>query len=819
MDDVFRNVRHSVRALKKRPGFTAIVVLTLGLGIGATTAIFSVVRNVLLRPLPYDEPHRIVQVWNPWSNEPGVVRGRSAMSSLDVTDARDAVGSFEFFAAYAPQTSVNLTGGERPERVLLTQTSADLFPVLGTSALIGRTFSVEDDAPGRNDVVVLSYALWQRRFGGDRSALESVVSLDGVAHRVIGVMPPSFRVPADYLREEPTEVWKPLGLGADDLDRGNQWLHGVARLRPGATLARANAELESLTQHWIEQGFKITDLPPYYAVPIEEELFGGSRRALLILFGAVTFVLLIACANVANLLLARADGRRTEMAVRTALGAGRSRIVSQLLAESLVLAVIGGVLGLLLAWAGVELLIALEPGNVPRIDEVRIDPATLGFTAAVVLATAGIFGLVPALHASRPDPAVQLRIGSRAVSGGRGGGRVRGALTVAEVALSVVLVIGATLLIRTFAELSRVDLGFAPERVLTFAVALPVNQYAAAEDRVRFFTQLAERLQQLPGVRFAGGAETLPLTRRLGGGSIELEGAEPPRPGEGLPNTRWQVVTPGYFEAMGYTLTAGRLLESTDRATAAPVVVVNETMAEMFWPGRSDVGGRVRNANADVPWFTVVGVVQDVRHSGLVDRPSPTMYFGIEQVPLTRRFTPAAMTFALQTASASLGLADPVRQAVASLDPGLPVVQLRTMDTIVDDALAQPRFTMLLLAIFAAVALAMAIIGIYGLLSYTVSQQWRDIGIRVALGAPNSSVFSLIVWKGMRLALIGLGAGLVAAVFLAGLMERLLYGVQPLDPLTFAAVPALFAGVAFAATWLPAYRATAVDPVLALRQQ
>ncbi|HEX6132664.1 MAG TPA: ABC transporter permease [Longimicrobiales bacterium] len=818
MDELLRNVRHAVRALLKRPDFTAVAVLTLALGIGATTAIFSVVRNVLLRRLPYDAPERIVQVWNPFSNEPGVQRGRSALSSLDLVEVREAVGSFEHVAAYAPQASVNLTGSDVPERVLMTRAAADLFAVLGARTLIGRTYSAEQDVPGRNDVVVLSYPLWQRRFGGDRGVLESVIHLDGVPHRIIGVLSPSFRLPADYLHDEQTEVWKPLALDPENLDRSNNWLHSVARLRADATLTRANAELESLTQFWIEQGFKIRDLPPYYAVPIHDELYGESRRALWILFGAVAFVLLIACANVANLLLARADGRRAEMALRTALGAGRSRILSQLLAESIVLVVIGGLLGLLLAWVGVELLGALEPGNIPRIDEVRIDPVTLGFTAAVTLVTAGVFGLVPAVHAWRPDPAVELRSGTRTV-GGKGGSSVRGALIVAEVALSLVLVIGAALLIRTFTALSRVDPGFEPEGVLTFAVALPVGQYAEPADRVRFHSELVQRLQQIPGVQAVGAAQTLPLAGRLGGGSIQVESAAPPRPGAGLPNARWQVVTPGYFEAMGYTLTAGRLPTSADRAAAAPVVVVNETMARMFWPGQSAIGGRVRNTNADVPWFTVVGVVRDVRHTGVVDQPSPTMYFALEQVLLARTFTPRTMSFALKTASAPLTLTRPVREAVRTLDPTLPVAQLRTMEAIVGDAVAQPRFTMLLLSIFAAVALALAVIGIYGLLSYTVSRQWRDIGIRIALGAPIPAVLSLIVWKGMRLALAGLAVGCVAALFVARILERLLYGVRPLDAVTFIAVPALFTGVALAATWIPARRAAGVDPVFALRHE
>jgi predicted permease len=405
------------------------------------------------------------------------------------------------------------------------------------------------------------------------------------------------------------------------------------------------------------------------------------------------------------------------------------------------------------------------------------------------------------------------------VSGGRGTQRFRGALAITEVALSVVLVIGATLLIRTFAELSRIDPGFDPARVLTFTVALPLGTYPGEEARVRFFSQLTAQLENRPQTLHAGAARMLPLTTRLGGGSIAVEGAEPPRPGEGPPNARWQVVTPGYFQTLGYRLIAGRFLEASDRAGAAPVVVINETMAKLFWPGGSAAGARVRNANTGVPWFTVVGVVRDVRHSGMIDMPSPTLYFPLEQVPLTRTFTPNAMAFAVKASASPLSLAGPVREAVRSIDPTLPIAQLRTMEDIVDDALAQPRFTMLLLAIFAAVALVLAVIGIYGLLSYTVSQQWRDIGIRVALGAPHAAVLSLVVWKGMRPAVLGLAAGLLAAALMAGLLERLLYGVRPLDPVTFSLVPALFAAVALAATWIPAHRATTVDPMLALRHE
>jgi putative ABC transport system permease protein len=819
MDHLLHDVRHALRTLAARPGFAAVAVLTLGLGIGATTAIFSVVRGVLLRPLPYADPDRVVQIWNPWSNELGNMRGRSPMSPFDIAEMRAGVTGLAGVAAHAPPAGANLTGSDRPERVLLARASASLFPVLGTGAWIGRTFDATEDRPGSDDVVVLSYGLWQRRFGGEPDVLQSVIRLDGTAHRVIGVMPPSFRMPLDYLSGETTDVWKPLGLDPAVLDRDMQWLHAVARLGEGASVAGVNAELATLTQSWIEQGFKIADLPSYYAVPLTEELLGGVRRALLVLFGAVAFVLLIACVNVANLLLARSDTRRAELALRAALGATRPRIVMQLLTESVVLALLGGAAGLLFAWIGVQLLVALEPASIPRVGDIGIDPMVLGFTAVVAVATSLIFGFVPALRASRPDLVGELRTSTRSMTGGPRASGFRGALAGAEVALCVVLLIGAGLMIRTFSELSRIDLGFRPAGVLTFSVSLPPSDYAEPEARVRFHAALADRLAALSNVHSAGAARALPLAARLAGGSIQVEGADPPRPGEGRPNARWQVVTPDYFATLGYTLLGGRLLEAGDRAAAAPVVVVNETMAEMFWPDGAAVGRRVRNASSDVPWFTVVGVVRDVRHAGVTDRPSPTMYFPLEQVPLTRIFTPTTMSFVVRTASDPRAVAGAVREEVRALDAGVPVANLRVMDDMVADALAQPRFTTLLLVIFAAVALLLALIGIYGLLSYAVSQRRREIGIRLALGAPVASVLSQVVANGMLLTALGLAAGLVAAVFLTRLLEGLLYGVQPLDVTTFLIVPVAFLLVAFIATWIPARRARAVDPMLVLRQE
>ena len=816
MDVLRQDLRHAVRALAATPGFTTVVVLTLALGIGATSSVFSVVRHVLLRPLPYAAPERIVQVWNPWSNEPGVTRGRSALAGPDYADARRTVRSFDHVAAYAPQEGMNLTGHDLPERVAVVRATAGLFNVLGVQPSLGRGFTEEEDAPGRADVVVISHGLWERRFAGAADVTGRIIRLDGVAHRVIGVMPQSFSMPADLLTGVSTDVWKPLGLDADRLDRGNHWLHVLARLAHGASLAGANAELASLTRWWIDQGFKIHDLPPYYAVTIEEELFGSVRPALFALTGAVVFVLLIACANVANLLLARADARRAEIALRSALGAGRLRIVRQVLTQSIVLAVAGGACGLLIAYVGVQALVAFGPVSVPRVEQTRIDAAVLGFTALVALGTAIVFGLAPALHSMRP--ALSRGLTARGLTAGAGRARLQGLLTSAEVTLAVVLVTGAALMIRTFAELARVELGFDAASVLTFSLTLPTARYDEAEDRVRVQTRLVGELERLPGVHAAGGVHLLPLTGRLGGGSVLVEGAAPPAPGEGLPNARWQVATPGYFRALRHTLEEGRWLTAEDRAGAVPVVLVNRTLADMFWPGRSALGRRLRNTNDGVPWFTVVGVVRDVHHSGVVDEPSPTIYFPLEQMPLTRSFTPASMAFALRTSGDPLRLASAARSAVAALDADLPLADVRTMEAIVDDALARPRFIMVLLGLFASVALALALVGIYGLLSYTVSRQRREMGIRVALGASRGSVLMLVVSRGMRLTLLGLAPGLAAAALLARLLDTLLYGVAPLDPVTFIVVPVLFALATLAATGLPAVRASGADPMLALKE-
>ena len=819
MHHLLQEVRFAARALAKRPGFSLVAVLTLALGIGATTTIFSVVSGILLRDLPYDSPERIVQVWNPFSNEPGVTRGHSPLASLDIADIREAVAGFERLAEYERPGSITLTEGGTAERIRAAKLSADVFTVLGTPAQLGRTFTPEEDAPGGNAVAVLSHAFWQRRFGGQASALGSSIRLDGTAHTIVGVMPASFRLPDDFGMSEQTAVLTPLALDRQELDRSVGWLHAIARLRLGVSVSSVNAALDALTQRWIEQGFKISDLPPYYAVPIEEEIVGNVRPSLWVLFGAVAFVLLIACVNVANLLLARADGRRTEMALRAALGAGRWRIITHQLAEGSLLAIAGGAVGLLLAYLAVYSLVVLNPSGLPRLDGVAIDAGVFGFAVLVALVTGVLAGLAPALQTSRLDVGAQLKAGSRSVSGGRQRQRFRSVLVAAEVALSLALVIGATLMIRTFVEMASIDLGFRDDRVLTFGVSLPSVEYPDSEQRVAFYRRLIEELGAQPGIRSAGAVAALPLASRLGGGSVQPEGAEPLREGDSWPNARWQAVIPGYFETMDYDLTAGRFFEPPDRIDAMPVALVNETMEGMLWPGRSALGQRIRYPSDSAVWFTVVGVVRDVRQSGIVADPSPTMFVPYEQYPMLRGSAPANMSVAVRTGTDPSALATAVRTIVAQIDPAIPVSNVRTMDRIVSDALARPRFTMLLLGVFGAVALALAITGIYGVLSYAVSQRRREIGIRVALGATRRMVLRLIMGEGLRLALVGIGVGLVVALLLTRTMESLVYGIRAVDPATFVLVPVLFAIVALAASYLPARRAAGVDAAVAFRQE
>ncbi len=811
MDTLLQNLRFALRQLGKRPAFTAVAVLTLALGIGVNTTIFSVVNSVLLRPLPYADADRVVMVWNSLTNAEQV-----SLSEPELMDYRAEVRSFEQLAAYRP-TDVNLTGEAEPERLAAAQVTANLFEALGSGALIGRTFTAEEDLPGRDEVAVLGYGLWQRRFGGDPSIVGQTVRVNGNLRTVVGVMPAEFRLPADFQNERPSELWLPLALNPDNLaGRGRHYLQGVARLRPGATVGQANAELELLTRRWVEEGLVTDERFSAFTVPVREEVVGDIRPALLILFAAVGFVLLIACANVANLLLARADERQKELAVRTALGAGRGRIIGQLLTESLVLAALGGAAGLLLAVLSLQAIVGFAPASIPGLDAVSLDARVLGFTALVALLAGVFFGGLPALQTARRDLIAPLKEGGRGATAGRSRQRVRQALVVAEVALSVVLVIGAVLLMRSFWEMRQVELGFDPENVLTLQLTLPSTDYPETEHIVGFYQELRQRVEVLPGVRSVGAAALLPLGQTTGDWGIDIEGRV--RGPEDRFHGYLQIVTPGYFETMRIRLLRGRSVEETDRAEGLPAVVINERMAARYWPGEEAIGQRVRiRTDEPGPWFTVVGVVGDIRHNAIVEEPRHEMYFPHAQLPLALGGTTGAMNLVVRTAGDPVVAAAPVREVIRSLDPNLPISNLRGMEQVVASALAEARFTMLLLALFAAVALVLGAVGIYGVIAYAVSRRTQELGIRMALGAGAGMILRMVVQQGVVMVGIGVTLGVLAAFAVTRVLSGHLYGVTATDPVTFAAVPLLLIAVALLASYLPARRAIRIDPMIALR--
>ncbi|HET7274272.1 MAG TPA: ABC transporter permease, partial [Longimicrobiaceae bacterium] len=710
-------------------------------------------------------------------------------------------------------------GGQEPERVAAGALTASAFEVLGVEALVGRTFTAEEDKPGADGVVVLGHGLWQRRFGRDPSVVGTEIQVNGRPRTVVGIMPAGFRLPLDYREEMATDLWIPAAFDPADLGGwGNRSYIGMGRLRSGISPEAATLDLDRLLRRWFELGFLEDDGDGSFqrsAVPVRDLVFGDIRPALTVLAGAVGFVLLIACANVANLLLARSDRRRREVSIRAALGAGRGRLVAQLLTESLVLAAMGGAAGVALAYFGLELLVSLDPANVPRVAEVGLSPVVLGFTAAITLVTGILFGLVPALRISRTDLTRAFKESTRSTSGGRERRGFRQFLVVTEMALSVVLLIGAGLLIRSFVEMQRIDLGFEPENVLTMRLSLPSADYPESTDINAFYDQLVRRVETLPGVESAGATRLLPLTGTIGDWGITIQG-RPEESGEN-PNGDWQVVTPGYFETMGMSLLRGRFLTDADRADAVLSVAINETMAERYWPGEDPLGERFKLGSGDRPWFTIVGVVKPVRHNAVVEDARAEMYVTPSQFSAGTGSTIRGMTLVAKTTAEPSALVEPVRAIIRDMDQGLAVSSVRSLEEVVSAALSQARFTTLLLGIFAALALALSAIGIYGVLSFAVSQRMHEMGIRIALGAERNSVLGLVVGQGMMLALAGIAAGTLTALFLTGLMESFVYGVTTLDAPTFLFVPALLAGVALLASYIPARRATLVDPVTALR--
>jgi putative ABC transport system permease protein len=805
-----KDLRYGVRMLLKSPGSTAAALLALALGIGANTAIFSVVNAVLLRPLHYKDPDRLVFVWEA---KPSKAIARENVSPPDFADWIRQSHAFDQLAALRSQPAV-LTSGALAERVETAQVSSNLFDLLGVKTVRGRTFSAEEGQPDRDRVAILSYGLWQRRYGGDAGILGQPVTVDGVSYNIIGITGPEFR-----LLDSPSELWLPYTLDSkEESQRGFHTLQVVGRLRAGVGMAQAQSEMQAIASGLERQypesnaGWTVT------LVPLRDQLVGDLRTTLWTLLAAVVFVLLIACANVANLLLARAGSREKEIALRTSLGANPWRLVRQLLTESLVLSLAGGVLGLLLgAWSSAALS-RFGPASLARMQEIGIDGRVLGFTLAVSILTGIVFGLAPALAMIRPDLNSVLRASGRGTTGSRRRARMRDALVVSEIVCCVVLLSGAGLLIRSFVGLERVDPGFHPERVLTMQLTLPEARYAGW-NVAAFYQRLIGRLETLSGVREAGIARNLPLS----GADASLNFTIENRPVEASADqarAKYRSVSAGYFTALGIPVERGRAFNQNDGEKTPGVAVINRAMARRFWPGQDPIGQRIKPGFDDSVWCTIVGIVGDVKHAGLDAAANPEAYYlYLQTPPALMTFVEGTMTLVLRTSGDPETMVSGVREAVRALDPNLAVFNVHTMDDLLDDSLAQPRFRTLLLAAFAGVALILAGIGLYGVIAYSVTQRTNEMGVRMALGAQKNDVLKMVLGEGALLAGIGIAIGLAIGLALMQVISRLLFGVNARDPLTFAATALVIFVVALAASLFPALRAIRVDPMVALRYE
>ncbi|MGH9747501.1 MAG: ABC transporter permease [Candidatus Acidiferrales bacterium] len=828
METLLQDLKYGIRVLAKSPAFTIVAVLTLALGIGANTAMFSVVNAVLLRPLAYKDSASLVNIWGKLEKE-GIPR--NWLSEPEYWDLVDRTQSFSAIGIYTTGGGVNLTSSDAPPvQASAALANSALFPILGVEPILGRNFASGpngEDQPGHNHVAILSYSLWRSQFGGDPNIVGKPIQLDRETYSVVGVLPKSFSFAGKQ------DVWLPTELNrAKPKARGSHYYFGVARLKPEVSSAQASAELDRFAAQLAKEypdNYPSSGGWGMFLVPLKEQMVGKVRPALLVLLGAVAFVLLIACVNIANLLLANGSAREREFAVRAAMGAERSRLIRQLVTESLMLALAGGALGLVIAYWGVGAVRALVGDSVPRVNEIRVDPFVLGFTFVVSILTGLIFGLAPAWHGAKTNLQDALKDGGRGGSAGGGSRRLRGALVVSEIALAVLLLVGAGLLIRSFRQLIEVSPGFQTQHLLTMEISLPEKPYPDGAPVQAFFKQLTERVSTIPGVQAAGAVSQVPLSDSYSSGSTFVQDSSTtsamrlPKFGN-FPfiEADQRTATPGYFQALQIPLVRGRYLAGSDAAEAPFVAVVDTDFAQRFWPNQNPIGKQIAidatpDSKPDKPvlrWRTVVGVVGHVRHYGLDSRGREQAYFPAAQIAYSRD-----LYLTVRTTVEPASVTNAIRQQVAAIDPEMPIYNIATMDELLAHSVAQPRLNLTLLAAFASIALLLAAVGVYGVMAYAVTQRTHELGIRMALGATQSDVLKLVLVEGGRLAVIGLGVGLIASVVLTRLMASLLFGVKPTDPVTFTLVAAVLAGVALIACYIPAHRATKVDPLIALRHE
>ena len=812
MQNLLQDLRYGLRTLLKHRSFTFIAVFTLALGIGANTAMFSVVNAVLLRPLPYNDPARLVTIW-----EESPDRGMYQMpvSFANLRDWVDQNQTFEQISAYT-FTNLNLTGAGEPARLLTIRSSANLFSLVGATPFLGRAFLPGEDNEGAARVVILGHTLWRSRFNSDPGIVGKSLTLNNQNYTVVGVMPASFQFPVGFgymgkVVNDPIELYVPLAPTAGESRRGNYSFFAIGRLKSGISIDHARAEMTAIERRLEQQYPEGNTGIGISLVPTQEQTVKEIRPALLVLLGAVVFMLLIACANIANLLLARAAARKKEIAIRTALGSNRLRILRLLLTESLMLSLAGGCLGLLLAYWGTDILLALAPDNIPRLNEVGVDARVFGFTLAISLITGLLFGLVPAIHAVKPNLNEGLKEGSKGSMGSAAGKRTRNILVAVEVALSLVLLIGAGLMIKSFVRLQQTNLGFNPDQVLTVNLTLSKSRYPEDRQQAAFFQQALERIQSLTGVQSAGATTALPLTLSLSGSDFRIEGRPEPEAGKEM-IINASSVSPSYFSTLGISLMKGRDFSDRDNSDAPLAAIINNDLARIYFPGEDPIAKRITFDDGE-SWISIVGMVADTKRVGLDTSTKPEVYFPYLQVPSP------SMTLVVRTATEPLSLVGAVKNQIQMVDKDLPLGESKTMQQVLSESKSGRRFNLVLLTVFATVALILAMVGIYGVMSYAVTQRTHEIGIRVAIGAQSRDVFRMVVGEGMILAMIGIGFGLVGAFALTRLMTTMLFGVEPTDPATFITIAALLIGVTLVACYIPGRKATKVDPLVALRYE